>query len=218
MTSFGFQVRKLSANIGIEAAGIDLNEELNPEVIRELRRHWLDAAVLLIRGQNVTPDSLLRFTAYFGKATAYTLPQNALAGYPAILVLSAVREMAADHLHDELRHHGFFAQFFRIVWPRIPSSCQIEIGRMLPQFILSFMTPDASGIRAFLCEHLSPAQIGAVLSESYPLSALRAGARSASRSTRLILKAAGVFESAEILDAFVEAELENAKVAAASSA
>src|SRR5229473_7131089 len=92
MTSFGFQVRKLSANIGIEAAGIDLNEELNPEVIRELRRHWLDAAVLLIRGQNVTPDSLLRFTAYFGKATAYTLPQNALAGYPAILVLSNLKK------------------------------------------------------------------------------------------------------------------------------
>jgi len=128
-------------------------------------------------------------------------------------VLRAVREMAADHLNDEIRHHGFFAHFFRLAWPQIPVAFQTELGRLLPQCILSFLGPDAPAIRAFLSMHLSNGKTGDVLEDTYTTDALLAAARSASAATRRILKETGVFELSAIHDAFLEAGLEGFKVA-----
>jgi taurine dioxygenase/putative 2-oxoglutarate oxygenase len=85
-------VTRLSPVLGVEVSGVDLRKPLSADVTSELRRAWLDATVLLIRNQALTPDDLLRFTRSLGKPFVYTRAENALPGYPEVLVLSNLME------------------------------------------------------------------------------------------------------------------------------
>jgi taurine dioxygenase len=87
---------ELSPHIGTEVRGLDLNKPLDDFTIAALRSVWLERAVLVFRGQELTQDALVRFTRYFGKAgervastnTAYARA-NVL---PQIMLISNVRE------------------------------------------------------------------------------------------------------------------------------
>ncbi len=51
---------------GAAVRGIDLREELSPEVVANLRQAWLQHLVLSFPDQALTDDDLERFTLYFG--------------------------------------------------------------------------------------------------------------------------------------------------------
>jgi alpha-ketoglutarate-dependent taurine dioxygenase len=86
------EFRRLGAQIGVEAVGINLDSELSAAEIAALRQQWLESTVLVIRRQALTAEGLLRATQWFGKPICYTRAENALPGYPSILVLSNIKK------------------------------------------------------------------------------------------------------------------------------
>ena len=60
-------IRPLSPVLGAEICGIDLREELAPEVAAEITQAWRDHLVLLFRDQHLSVDDQLRFTRLFGE-------------------------------------------------------------------------------------------------------------------------------------------------------
>ena len=52
---------------GAVVTGIDLSQELSPDLVAELRAHWLEHKVLIYPRQQLSNDDLVRFTRYFGE-------------------------------------------------------------------------------------------------------------------------------------------------------
>jgi hypothetical protein len=167
------------------------------------------------RTQDVLPEDRYWLELLF-VTVSETLVSGSLERIPkSPLVLRAVREMVADHLHDEIKHHAFFTQFFRLAWPQIPSVSQRRIAPMIPSFITAFLAPNEQGIREFLALHLTPHQADRVLAESYPPHMRLAEARGASGATRAIFRQAGLLECSATRDAFFHAGLERHSAAGA---
>jgi para-aminobenzoate N-oxygenase AurF len=124
-------------------------------------------------------------------------------------VLPAVRQLVADHAADEWRHHAFFAHVCKIAWAGLPDQVQRTIGPQLPECIFRFLAPDTPALLAFLAKTLGRSRACEVVQASYPASALRIHARSAARSAMRVFEQAGLFERAEVADAFEAAGLIN---------
>src|SRR5688572_23303414 len=119
------EVVPLSRHIGAEIRGIDLRETLEPDVIKQIHQAWLDHAVLLFRGQQLSQEDLLRATGYFGELAPLTRPAKFHPkGYarllPNIMMISNIRENGEtigalpdgemnfhhDMIHAEVPHNG----------------------------------------------------------------------------------------------------------------
>ncbi len=85
-------IRRLSYGIGAEISGFDLTQPLSDETIAEIRQAWLDYQILLIRGQEITPEQQIAFTSRFGEQEEYPLKHYRLPGYPEIFCLSNMDE------------------------------------------------------------------------------------------------------------------------------
>src|SRR5687767_1760073 len=85
-------LHRLTSTIGVEARAVDLSLPISPGLVAELRRAWLDATVLLLRDQTLTPEQLVRATRLFGDPFVYTRAENELPGHPEVLVLSNLKE------------------------------------------------------------------------------------------------------------------------------
>jgi len=81
-------LRPLTEKIGTEAVGIDLNEPISAADFDRIYRAWLDTTILLFRNQSMTPSQQIAFSRRFGELMVYTRSENALPGYPEVLVLS----------------------------------------------------------------------------------------------------------------------------------
>lgn len=91
------ELRPLSENIGVEVLGLDLREALDDDAIAELRQAWLDHIVLVMRGQELSQEQLIRFTTYFGKQGELSRPKEyRTKGHfdllPGIMLISNIRE------------------------------------------------------------------------------------------------------------------------------
>ena len=87
----------LTKYIGCEAKGIDLREPVEPAAASAIYRAWLDHAVLLFRGQDLTQEDLVRVTGIFGEFAplgrpAHTLPKGFTKILPNIMLISNIRE------------------------------------------------------------------------------------------------------------------------------
>ena len=87
----------LSRHIGCEVRDIDLREPITPAVASAIYRAWLDHAVLLFRGQDLTQEDLIRITGIFGEFAplgrpAHTLPKGFAKILPNIMLISNIRE------------------------------------------------------------------------------------------------------------------------------
>src|SRR5262249_33183116 len=87
----------LTKHIGCEVRGVDLREPLAPAAASAVYRAWLDHAVLLFRGQDLSQEDLIRVTAYFGELAplgrpANTLPKGFSRLLPNIMMISNIRE------------------------------------------------------------------------------------------------------------------------------
>ena len=77
----------LTKHIGCKVKGIDLREAVPPATASAIYRAWLDHAVLLFRGQELTQEDLIRVTGIFGAFAplgrpAHTLPKVSPRYYP----------------------------------------------------------------------------------------------------------------------------------------
>jgi hypothetical protein len=135
-----------------------------------------------------------------------TLISAILSGIPSDpRVVTAVRELVADHAQDEGRHHAYFSRLLEFTWPRLNKAHKALIGPLLPEMILAFLEPDfvaiAGNLRA--CG-LTAEQIDQVMTESYPFETIRAGIRADSRQTLRHFERVGIVEdprTAEALEA-----------------
>ena len=87
----------LTKHIGCEVKGIDLRKPVPPAAASAIYRAWLDHAVLLFRGQELTQEDLIRVTGIFGAFAplgrpAHTLPKGFAKILPNIMLISNIRE------------------------------------------------------------------------------------------------------------------------------
>lgn len=120
-----FDVLPLSRHIGAEIRGLDLREQLDAAAIRRIQQAWLDHSVLLVRGQTLSQEDLLRVTGYFGAVGELGRPAKFFPkGYsrllPNIMMISNIRENGEtigalpdgemmfhhDMIHKEMPHNG----------------------------------------------------------------------------------------------------------------
>lgn len=62
-TSSTFEVRPLN-NVGAEVLGLDINKPLTAATQAELKTLWYEHAILLFRGQDITPQKTDRVQPY----------------------------------------------------------------------------------------------------------------------------------------------------------
>ncbi len=117
-------------------------------------------------------------------------------------VVTAVREMVADHAEDEARHHLYFSSLMDIGWPQLTTRQQSAIGPLLPHLIVKCLEPDYCGITRQLSElGLTPDEAAQVVAESFPRAELIAGIRKTARATLNLLERNGLFEREQNMDA-----------------
>jgi P-aminobenzoate N-oxygenase AurF len=115
----------------------------------------------------------------------------------------AVREAAADHAQDEGRHHAYFAQLLRHVWPALSRDQRRRFGPLLPELICAFLEPDYRSMRWALSDCGVPdAELDRVVEESYPDGAVRAAVAQAARSTVSYFADVGALDEPRTRDAF----------------
>jgi len=86
-------VKPLTDRFGAEAVGLDLAADMDDETFAGLRRAYVEAGVLLVRGQSrLTPDDHIRFSRRFGALEEHVLTQFLLPGHPEIFVVSNIVE------------------------------------------------------------------------------------------------------------------------------
>lgn len=132
-----------------------------------------------------------------------TLISGTLAKIPqSVNVVPAVRSLVADHAEDEGRHHCFFAQICEVAWAQLSDDLRYMIGIELPEFILTFLTPDFPAIETFLAKYVDAKQVVEILEECYPRSSLIASVQTAARATLAVFEQAGIFSRPDVADAF----------------
>lgn len=77
------QVTPLTARIGAIVTGVDLAQGLNDAIVSELRSHWLQHQVIIIRDQRMSPELLLEFATCLGEPDTYPF-LSGLPGFPQV--------------------------------------------------------------------------------------------------------------------------------------
>lgn len=118
-------------------------------------------------------------------------------------VVTAVRDLVADHAEDEGRHHAYFSSVLQVLWPQLTAKQQETIGPLLPQFILGFLEPDLAAAQRRLAKYqLSPNDIDQVLHEAYPPAEVLMDIRKAASATLRLLDRTEVLKEPRTAEAF----------------
>jgi taurine dioxygenase len=80
------QVRALD-NVGVEVSGFDITRPIDPALAAELVALWNEHAILLFRGQAVTPENQIAFSRVFGELEMHPLAATTSAQYPELFML-----------------------------------------------------------------------------------------------------------------------------------
>lgn len=116
-------------------------------------------------------------------------------------VVSAVRELVADHAGDERLHHAYFKSFFPEYWRQLPKSLQARLGKLLPAYIKGFVAPDLEIAASILRNSgLSESDTQTIIDDSYTPE--RMTDFSAAHATLRLFAEVGIFQDAEFADAF----------------
>lgn len=77
-------VRRIAGALGAEIEGVDLAKPLDDGTFAEIHRAWLENQVIVLRGQDITPEQHIAFGKRWGKLHRH--PFNApMPGYPDII-------------------------------------------------------------------------------------------------------------------------------------
>jgi taurine dioxygenase len=78
------EVNRIAGSLGAEVSGPDLSEELDDEVLAEIRQALLDNLVIFFRGQDLTPARQLAFARRWGDIHLHPFMQG-MADFPEVL-------------------------------------------------------------------------------------------------------------------------------------
>lgn len=88
MTTAVSDLRPLDPPFAAELSGLDLSRPLGDAEIEDIRRAWLEHPVLVIRGQNLSPEQQIAYSGGFGPLRGHTVKDLLHPDYPELLVLS----------------------------------------------------------------------------------------------------------------------------------
>jgi len=74
-------------NVGVEISGFDITCPIDDALADELVSLWNEHAILLFRGQDVTPQSQIAFSRVFGELEMHPLAATTSAEYPELFTL-----------------------------------------------------------------------------------------------------------------------------------
>jgi len=80
-------VKKLDKGFGAEVRGVDI-ANADDATLEALVQAFEHHGALLLRGQNLEPDDLIKYLKQFGEIEEHTLKEFTLEGYPHIYILS----------------------------------------------------------------------------------------------------------------------------------
>ena len=85
-------IQPLSDALGIEVSGVDLTRPISERDFQAIFEAWIEATVLLFRGQSLTPTNQLEFARRFGPLLNYASASNMHENFPEILILSNLKK------------------------------------------------------------------------------------------------------------------------------
>lgn len=100
------QVRRLTQFFAAEVAGIDLARPIDQAEQRQLYRHFVDNAVLVLRDQSFEPQQFAAAAQIFGKIIPEQFPNYRLPEYPLVSRLSN-RDLEETGRRRAVRGEGF---------------------------------------------------------------------------------------------------------------
>ena len=74
-------------NVGIEVSGFDLNAPISHEIQAQLKELWYEHAILVFRGQDISPEKQIEFSRIFGPLEMHPLKTTTSEEYPELFVL-----------------------------------------------------------------------------------------------------------------------------------
>jgi hypothetical protein len=152
--------------------------------------------------ESVAPGlaELLQATVF---ETVITSILGAIPGDPT--VVTAVRELIADHAADERRHHAYFARLFPSIWSGCDATVRRVAGPYLAHVVATCLAPDLGHTRAALMAAGVPGeQADAVLASVFTAESIGARNRLTARHTLNLLASRGVLDDPRTRDAFAE--------------
>jgi hypothetical protein len=120
-------------------------------------------------------------------------------------VVTAVRELIADHAIDERRHHAYFARLFPQLWAGCPAQARSAAGVYLAHVLHICLAPDLDHALAILTSVGLPAETAqAALARTYTPQFVGPRIRRTARHTLKLLAAHGIFDDPDSRAAFAE--------------
>jgi hypothetical protein len=176
-----------------EETGVAWPECSEPHVLRTLRALSQSVAVEL-RG----------LAQLFFVMVYETLISGILAALPRDQrVVEPVRRVVQDHAEDEGRHHAYFSEIFRLVWPVLAPEQRDAIGPLLAPAIVAALQPDLEAIHALLePTGLDPQQRRAIVTEAYPTARVVSEMRRGAAATIHLVRRTGGFDHGPTRTAF----------------
>ena len=80
--------RTLAAGVGLEVEGLDLSGPLDDETVELLRRLYVDAGVLVLRGAGTTPEAHIELSRAFGEVELHSNREAWVEGRPELIDIS----------------------------------------------------------------------------------------------------------------------------------
>ncbi|MEM6727671.1 MAG: TauD/TfdA family dioxygenase [Pseudomonadota bacterium] len=85
------EIEPLSYGVGAEIKNVDLSEPLSADLAAAIKKAWNDHHVILLRGQDITPQQHLAFTQALGPTEPYPLFHYRHPDVPEIFLLSNMK-------------------------------------------------------------------------------------------------------------------------------
>jgi P-aminobenzoate N-oxygenase AurF len=170
----------------MDAFGIPLSAlESRPRCLVELGR------ILETVPANLVADARVGFSI-----ASETLVTDFLKDVPQDpAVAEAVRNVVADHAHDEWKHSAFFALVLSDVWNHWSDETKEVIGPLFPAFLRLFVDPDLDALgRALDWIGATPFDARTILRDCYPTAVVDKGAQDAGRATLVHMRRVGVLD------------------------
>ena len=76
------------SNVGVEVSGFDITQPIDDALAAELVELWNEHAILVFRGQDVTPENQIAFSRMFGALEVHPISETRSADYPELFMLA----------------------------------------------------------------------------------------------------------------------------------